>query len=123
MKMDFNRFAREWVSAWNAHDLELILADYADDVELISPLVPRLTDGNDDAVRGKAALRAYFACGLQAFPTLRFELIRCYPGLRSCVVEYHSVNGRRSAELMEFNSFGKVCRVLAHYCDESEPSP
>ncbi len=115
--MDFNRFARDWVSAWNAHDLERILAEYADDVELSSPFVRRLMGGNDDVVRGKAALRAYFARGLQAFPMLQFELVRVYGGVRSCVLEYHSVNGRRSGELMEFDAAGKVCRVLAHYCD------
>ena len=31
------RFAAEWIEAWNAHDLERILAHYADDFEMASP--------------------------------------------------------------------------------------
>ncbi len=39
-------------------------------------------------------------------------------GVVSCVLEYHSVNGPRTAELMEFDEHGKVRRVLAHYADD-----
>ena len=119
---DFARHAQEWIEAWNAHDLERILAHYSDDVELISPFVAKLTGQTDGVVRGKAALRDYFARGLQSFPDLRFEFIRLYSSVRSCVVEYHSVNGLRSAELMEFDEQGKVRRVLAHYFDPSRVS-
>lgn len=118
-KTDIVDFAQEWVAAWNAHDLERILNHYADDVELVSPFVAKLTGGSDDSVRGKAAMRDYFARGLKAFPTLRFELVRIYSGVRSCVLEYHSVNGLRTAEVMEFDEQGKVRRVLAHYFDEA----
>ena len=37
------QFAREWVDAWNAHDLERILSHYAPDVVLRSPVAARLT--------------------------------------------------------------------------------
>ena len=118
--VDFNRHAQEWIAAWNAHDLEQILTHYADDVELTSPFVAKLTGQSEDSVRGRAALRDYFARGLQAYPTLRFDFVRLYSGVRSCVVEYHSVNGLRTAELMEFDESGKVRRVLAHYCDNAQ---
>lgn len=32
-------FAREWIAAWNAHDLERILSHYTDDFEMSSPLI------------------------------------------------------------------------------------
>jgi hypothetical protein len=118
-KTDLADFAQEWIAAWNAHDLERILEHYADDAELVSPFVANLT-GSDGSVRGKAALRDYFARGLKAFPTLHFELVRIYSGVRSCVLEYRSVNGLRTAELMEFDEQGKVRRVLAHYSDEAD---
>jgi len=113
--IDFSRRAQEWIEAWNAHDLERILAHYAEDVELMSPLVAKLTGRSEGVVRGKAELRDYFARGLRAYPTLRFDFIRLYPGVRSCVLEYRSVNGLMSAELMEFDAGGKISRVLAHY--------
>jgi hypothetical protein len=108
---------REWISAWNSHDLERILARYSDDVELSSPLVAKLTGSSEGTIRSKAALRDYFARGLQAYPSLRLDFIRLYPGVRSCVVEYRGVNDLFSAELMEFDGRGKVRRVLAHYSD------
>jgi ketosteroid isomerase-like protein len=119
--IDFTRCAQEWIAAWNSHDLERILEHYSEDIELISPFVSKLAAPNDGAVRGKTALREYFARGLHAFPTLRFDFIRLYRGVRSCVVEYHSVNGLRTAELMEYDDDSKVCRVLAHYFEETHP--
>src|SRR6266581_4159724 len=101
--IDFTNQAQEWIAAWNAHDLERILAHYSEDVELVSPFVAKLTGRSEGVVRGKAALRDYFARGLQAYPALRFDFIRLYPGVRSCVLEYHSVNGLRTTEVMEFD--------------------
>ena len=115
MTLDFASQAQEWIAAWNAHDLERILAHYSEDVELISPFVSKLTGRSEAVVRGKAALREYFALGLRSYPTLRFDFIRLYSGVRSCVLEYHSINQLRTAELMEFDAEGKVRRVLAHY--------
>jgi hypothetical protein len=116
--VDFAGHAQEWIAAWNAHDLERILTCYTDDVELTSPFVAKLMGRSDGLLHGKPALRHYFARGLKTYPTLRFELIRLYSGIRSCVLEYRSVNGVRAVELMEFNQEGKVRRVLAHYYDE-----
>jgi|SRR6185503_6174873 hypothetical protein len=98
--------AQEWLAAWNAHDLERILAHYADDVELASPFVGTLTGRSAGVVRGKEALR--------------FDFIRLYVGVRSCVLEYQSVNGLRAAEMMEFDEQAKVRRVLAHYAEDRQ---
>ena len=113
--IDFARHAQEWLEAWNAHDLQRILAHYADDVELTSPFVEKLMGQREGSVHGKTALRDYFARGLRAYPALHFEFIRLYSGVRSCVLEYRSINDLLTAELMEFNEQGKVRRVLAHY--------
>ncbi|MGC3956938.1 MAG: nuclear transport factor 2 family protein [Verrucomicrobiota bacterium] len=116
--VDFHHHALEWLAAWNAHDVERILAHYAEDVEFFSPFVAKLTGNPEGVLRGKAALRDYFTRGLAAYPTLKFEFIRLYPGVRSCVLEYRSVNDLRAAETMEFDGAGKVCRVQAHYATE-----
>jgi len=113
--IDFATHAQDWIAAWNGHDLNRIMVHYSDDVELVSPMVIKLTGRSDSTVRGKAMLREYFARGLEAYPGLRFDFIRFYPGVRSCVVEYRSINGLMSAELMEFDAKGKISRVLAHY--------
>jgi len=64
MAIDFTSAEPEWLTAWNAHDLERILAHYSEDAELISPFVAKLTGRSEGVLRGKAALRDYFARGL-----------------------------------------------------------
>jgi SnoaL-like protein len=110
-----NHFAQEWVAAWNSHDLERILGHYSDDIELTSPLVQQIVGAGEPVVRGKAALRAYFRRGLEAYPNLRFTLWGAYPGVESVVLHYESVRGLRSAEWMRLNDSGRVCQVVAHY--------
>ena len=115
LESEATRFAHEWMAAWNSRDLERILSHYADDVELTSPLVPKILGGDSLTVRGKANLRAYFRRALDAYPDLKFTLWGAYAGVQSVVVLYESVRGMGSAELMRIGSDGRVSEVLAHY--------
>ena len=107
--------AKEWVAAWNAHDLEAVLAHYDDAVELTSPVAARLLGIADGMVRGKEALRAYFQRGLAAYPDLRFHLEDVLWGLNSVVLYYKNQRGTQVAEFMGLSAAGKVVRVIAHY--------
>jgi len=111
------RFATEWIESWNSHDLDRILAHYAENVALTSPIAAKLLNVADGTVKGKAALGSYFRKGLEAFPQLRFELIEVMWGLSSIVLHYRNQAGTKSAEFMEFDSAGKVTRVVANYSD------
>jgi hypothetical protein len=111
-----HQFAREWVDAWNAHDLDRILDHYDDQVALISPVALNLLNNGTGAVEGKPALRDYFTRGLKAYPDLRFDLVDVLWGVETVVVSYNNnVRDGRSAEVMQFNSSGKVSRVWANY--------
>ena len=110
-------FAQEWVRSWNAHDLEAILEHYADGVVLTSPVAARLLGDPSGNVRGKAALRAYFSKGLEAYPDLRFELKDVMWGLSSVVLYYANQVGRKTGEFMEVDANGKVVRVVANYSE------
>ena len=112
-------FAAEWIAAWNRHDLDAILWHYADDVVFTSPFAVRLT--GDGTVRGKDALRAYFAAALTRFPDLHFRLRHALRGGNSVVLVYDSVEGLLAAEAFEFDAGGKVCRVNCHYAPEDRP--
>lgn len=116
------RLARDWLDAWNAHDLERVLGHYADDVEFTSPFVPALLGDAGGTVRGRQALGDYFAKALARYPALHFRLESVLAGLRSFTVCYESVNGRAAAEVMELDAEGRIVRVLAHYADRS-PRP
>lgn len=60
------RFARDWVAAWNRSDADAVLSHFADDVVFVSPLAATVT-GNAE-VRGKSELRAYWARALALSP-------------------------------------------------------
>jgi len=107
--------SKAWISAWNDHDLERILAHYAEEIEFISPFAVRLAGVPDGTVRGKAALREYFRKALEAYPELHFHLHFVCASVQSFTVVYESVHGLQAVEVFELNEAGEVCRVLAHY--------
>lgn len=107
--------ANHWVAAWNAHDLDLIMTHYDDDVELISPVAARLLETPDGKVAGKANLRAYFERRLEAYPELHFRLEDVLWGVSSIVLFYANQKGTRTAEFMELSASGEVVRVVANY--------
>lgn len=115
MLFEAQQFAREWIDAWNSHDLDVILSHYDDNVVLTSPIAAKLLNDPSGTVRGKAALRAYFRRGLEAYPDLRFELLDVMFGLSSVVLCYKNQKGTKTAEFMEFGENGKVIRVVANY--------
>ncbi len=109
-----HNFASDWIDSWNAHDLDRILTHYDDEVVLISPVAFRLL--GDSAVNGKAALRAYFAKGLAAYPDLRFDLIEALFGIETIVLCYrNNVRGNKTAEVLRLNPAGKITHVWANY--------
>lgn len=113
--LDAKELGAEWIAAWNAHDLERILAHYAENVVLTSPVAAKVLGDPAGTVTGIDALRNYFARGLALFPELRFTLIEATQGLASVVLYYENQSGTRTGEFMEFNAEGKVTRAVAHY--------
>jgi ketosteroid isomerase-like protein len=107
--------AREWIDAWNSHDIDSIMSHYSDDVTLTSPIAVKLLGDESGVVTGKDALRSYFEKGLSAFPDLRFELTEVYAGVGSILVLYRRLNGPAGAELMAINVEGRIEKVIAHY--------
>jgi hypothetical protein len=107
--------ADHWVAAWNAHDLDLIMTHYEDNVVLTSPVAAQLLGIPDGKVIGKASLRSYFQLGLEAYPELHFQITDVLCGVKSVVLYYTNQRGRRTAEFMELSEAGKVARVVANY--------
>ena len=97
------RFVDRWVADWNAHDLEALLAHYADDVVFTSPLAERLLPGSAGVADGKDALRAYWTAGLAALPDLRFEVLEHYVGVSTIVIRYRNQSGGVVCEVLEFD--------------------
>jgi ketosteroid isomerase-like protein len=108
------RFAADWIDAWNRHDLAAILAHYADDFEMRSPYIAQIAGEPSGVLRGKAAVGAYWAAALARMPDLRFALIDTFVGVDSLIIHYQGVRGP-AAEVFEFGPDGLVIRAAAHY--------
>jgi hypothetical protein len=108
--------ARDWVDAFNRHDLQAVMAHYADDIEFSSPAVIDVTREPTGTLRGKPALEAYFAQALGKYPNLGFELLHILTGVNSVTILYRSLHrGSLGAEVMTLNGEGKATRVVVHY--------
>ncbi|MBI5518042.1 MAG: nuclear transport factor 2 family protein [Deltaproteobacteria bacterium] len=103
-----------WIDAWNRHDLEAILAHYTDDIALCSPRVVERLGHADGWLRGKHALRGYFALGLQN-PALRFELVGVTLGVGALCVVYRRENGALVTDTAELAPDGRIRRMVACY--------
>jgi hypothetical protein len=109
--------AHEWVEAFNRHDLEAILSHYAESVELTSLLATRVLGDPTGTVRGKTALRAYFAKALAASPGLKFELLDVFTGVNSLGIYVRNSLRGLQIEVMELDADGLITRVLVHHRD------
>lgn len=108
-------FAKHWVEAWNSHNLDEIMSHYAVDVVLVSPAAAKMLNDPSGTVKGKKAVNAYFSRGLEAYPSLKFELIDVMWGISSVVLYYVNQKGTKTAEFMEIDASCKVIRVVANY--------
>lgn len=108
-------FAREWVKAWNDHDLEAILAHYADDVAFHSPRIRVVTGKNVDVLNGKAALRDYWARALDLARDLYFEVDQVFAGSDALTILYTNHRQQAVAETFVFGADGKVASSVAAY--------
>ena len=108
-------FAREWYEAWNAHDLDRILAHWIDDAVFTSPLAAKLVGDPSGTVEGKEALRAYWRKGLDVNPDLRFVPRALLVGHESIVLSYVNHKGIECAEMLVIGADGRAVRGVAHY--------
>jgi hypothetical protein len=105
----------EWVSAWNAHDIDAIIALYAPGVVFQTPTAIATLDIPDGRITGIDALREHFARGLARLPDLRFDLDQIYVGVRSIAITYRWADATPVAELHEYDDDSLIARVQALY--------
>ena len=114
---DARALAVEWVDAWNAHDLELILSHFSDDVTFSSPVATRIVPESGGVIQGKAALRVYWREGLRRIPNLRFEIEGVYVGVGALVINYRNQDDRLVCEVL-FLDGTLVTKGLGTYLDD-----
>jgi len=110
-----NEFAKDWIEAWNDHDLERIISHYEKSLEFKSPIILERYPDSSGIILHRDKLREYFAIGLEKNPDLRFHLLEILTGTDSLVLYYENARGGKTAELFEFNERGKVVRSISCY--------
>ena len=102
---DLEALGRDWVAAWNARDIDRMLTLYADECEMSSVVAIRLGATTDGVVRGKEALRRYWAHAL----TLITDLYR-RPDVsyRLFGIGVNRFDGERWLELWADNQWGAI---------------
>lgn len=113
--MDAKEFARDWIAAWNSHDLDIILEHYTDDIEITTPMIKLAAGIESGSLQGKQTVREYWQKALERIPDLYFELIDVTQGVDSVALYYKSVMNKMAVEVMFLNEAGKVYKMIAHY--------
>jgi ketosteroid isomerase-like protein len=108
---DARGFAAQWAEAWNSRNIEEVLAHFHDDVEFASPTA--LAVMGTPTLRGKGALREYWAKALARIASLRFTVDRVVwdADCRELAIIYTSeIDGKakRVSENLRFNAEGQV---------------
>jgi len=88
-------FAEHWAAAWNARDVERVLAHFREDCTFTSPTALAVVGAA--TVHGKAALRAYWLKALERIESLHFAIDRVVwdATAREIAIIYVSrINGR-----------------------------
>lgn len=109
-------FARDWIEAWNSHDLDRVLAHYDEDFEMRSPFIAAFAGEPSGGLRGKPQIRCYWEIALRRVPDLRFELLEVFSGVHSLVIRYRGHKGL-VAEVFSFGPSGKIVSASAHYAE------
>jgi hypothetical protein len=104
--------AREWIAAWNAHDVEAVLRHYSDGAVLVSEGVKSRLGRADGLLRGKDELREYFRMGLVQDPQLHFELETVFFSPTGYAVAYRRASSRRSLDIVEWDAAAELARTI-----------
>jgi len=108
-------FAKEWIEAWNSHNLDRILEHYTDDFEITSPMIKISLGTETGTLKGKQTARNYWEKSFEKVPDLHFELIDVTKSIDSIAIYYKSVFNKKAIEVMFFDENGKINKIIAHY--------
>lgn len=112
-----DRFAADWIAAWNSRSLDRVLAHYTDDFQFSSPAIIKVVGEPSGSLRGKQAVGAYWAKALAGLPDLVMTLDAVLWGVNTIVLNYHRNDGRVASEWFEFGSDGRVSKSSAQYAE------
>jgi hypothetical protein len=105
--------ANRLLAAWNAHDLDAVVACYAENVDFA---IPAAAEGREDRrLSGREELREYFARGLELAPNLALTEESLLVGPGGFALLYRREDGHRAIEAVELDGSGLVARARVYY--------
>jgi hypothetical protein len=107
--------ADRWYAAWNARSVERVLACYASDAELLSPLVGAVMGCRAERVRGRGALAEYLTLVFRRFPDLHLEPQLVLVGADGLSLHYHMLGMLVVTETLELDAGLRIVRAAAHF--------
>ncbi|MGE0828745.1 MAG: nuclear transport factor 2 family protein [Hyphomonadaceae bacterium] len=113
--MNDEALAKRWCEAWNARDIDAILALYAEPLEFSSPFVSALGFGPEGIIHGKGMFRAYLEAALPRVPELSVAQVALCVGARGHTIIYRINSGQLVAESHELDAAGLIIRADASY--------
>lgn len=105
----------DWVDAWNCHDLDRIMAHYAEEIEFTAQTVVARWGKPDGKLIGKTELRRHFEKGLELAPSIHFEIDQILWSPNGYAVLYHRENNNRVLDAVELNAENLAVKVTAYY--------
>ena len=108
-------FSAAWEAAWNSHDLDAVLAHFADKVVFYSPYAAQVLPETGGVLRGKDELRRYWDEGLRLVPDLRFTVEGVNAGVSSLVLHYRNQRDVLVDEVLIFDDAGLVAEGHGTY--------
>ena len=86
--IDLKHIANQWFEAFNQHDLEKFLSLYYDDAEHHSPKLKVHQPETNGLIKGKNALRNWWADAFQRLPNLHYEVLKLTADDEQVFMEY-----------------------------------
>ena len=115
--MDKNEIIADWLDAWNCHDIDRIMAHYAEEIEFTAQTVVARWGKADGKLVGKAELRKHFEKGLELAPKIHFEADQILWSPIGYAVLYRRENNNELLDAVELNAEGLAVKVTAYYLD------
>jgi ketosteroid isomerase-like protein len=82
------QIARAWLDAFNAHDVDALVALYADECTHTSPKIRMLHPDSGGKLVGKPALAAWWRDSNRRLPSLRYEATAILADDTRAIIEY-----------------------------------
>ncbi len=83
-----HQIAHKWFDAFNAHDIEMLLALYDEDAEHYSPKLKVRQPETNGLIKGKPALRAWWTDAFTRLPQLHYEVLQLTANDNRVFMEY-----------------------------------